>query len=106
MVNEVLQSARFEEVRRWRWKHGGHINVLGSSSVQSLLTQVAMQGGNLRLPCVVDSRVTLFSQSKGRSSSSAMKTGLEKTAAVSIAGGICTSMLFGPTRHNVSDDPT
>ena len=60
----------------------------------------------MRLVGLVDSRVTLQSTAKGRSSSRAIRAILERTAALLLAGHIYLSFSFAPTRLNVADDPT
>ena len=55
---------------------------------------------------IVDSRVTLGSTAKGRSSSVAISKLLRQGAAVQLAAGLYPRLGFGPTRFNVADDPT
>lgn len=55
---------------------------------------------------IADSRTSLGSVLKGRSASRAIQLALQLTNPLLLAGGIQITMLFGPTRLKVADDPT
>eukprot|EP00959_Pyramimonas_sp_CCMP1952_P024714 518767-Pyramimonas_sp.AAC.1 len=75
----------WEELRRWAWRSPGHINILESNVVVNLLEGLIRNGGDRRFAALIDSRVTLCSQAKGRSSSRALNRPLEKSCALQIA---------------------
>ncbi|CAK0829180.1 unnamed protein product [Prorocentrum cordatum] len=106
VINELLMSGSWEELRRWAWRSPGHINILESNAVVNLLEGLIRNGGDRRFAALIDSRVTLCSQAKGRSSSRALTRPLEKSCALQIAGSLYPSYSFAPSRLNVADDPT
>ncbi|CAK0892050.1 unnamed protein product [Prorocentrum cordatum] len=106
VINELLMSGSWEELRRWAWRSPGHINILESNVVVNLLEGLVRNGGDRRFAALIDSRVTLCSQAKGRSSSRALTRPLEKSCALQIAGSLYPSYSFAPSRLNVADDPT
>ena len=72
----------------------------------SLVDQLALEGGDQRVSCVVDSRVTLCAVSKGRSAARALVPLLERVGMTAIAAALYLGFLFSPTRFNAADDPT
>ena len=105
-VNELLVAGTWTEQRQWKWRRLGHINVLELESLASLLREDALAGDALRQAVILDSRVAMGATAKGRSPSKAVKAILERITATCIAAGSYPAVLFGPTRHNVADDPT
>ena len=106
LVNDVLLSSEWTTVQVWDWKHRSHINVYESESALAAYRHLALKGGDCRAAVITDSSVVLGSHAKGRSSSLRLMPSLRKAAATCVAGGIYAVQVFGPTRLNVSDDPT
>ena len=63
-------------------------------------------GDDSRFFHVVDSAVMLGSSTKGRSSSRTLDKALKQSASLQLVGGLCPSVVFGPTRLNTADDPS
>ena len=105
LVNEVVISSEWREDSCWKWSGKSHINILELASYFQAFKKAAKLGGG-RFSFLVDSAVTLFSTSKGRSSSRALAPLLRKIMAVAVAFGVYSSNHFCPTRLNIADDPT
>ena len=105
-VNEVLASSHRRPTSVWRWRKKKHINVLESEASYALYKQLALDGGERRFSVITDSSVVLGSHAKGRTSAKLLKPSLRKCGALIGAAGLYPGVLFGPTRLNVSDDPT
>ena len=67
--------------------------------------RAARRGGG-RIVGLADSRVTLCSRLKGRSSYRAIRASLLRLAPEVLAGGVYPAYLFTPSRLDPSDDPT
>ena len=106
LVNDLLVSKRWEEVRAWRWKERPHINILETSAIYQLLKDQAISRPNTRFSIAVDSHVALAATAKGRSPSRALQPALRRIAAVSLAGGLYPALHYAPTRINPADHPT
>ena len=78
---------------------GGGVRLATSESCNALLKHLVLQGGDQRLPLIVDSAVAMGAHRKGRSSARFLR-------ALACVGGLYPSTSFGPTRLSVSDDPT
>eukprot|EP00438_Fugacium_kawagutii_P033672 Skav204069 [mRNA] locus=scaffold3:515457:529911:- [translate_table: standard] len=106
LVNDILQSANWEEEKVWSWRSKAHINVLETSTVVSLLERKIAQQPCSRLNVLLDSAVAKGALAKGRSSSRCLLPVLRRSAACQLAGNLYPSQSFAPTRLNVADDPT
>ena len=106
LVNEVMKSSSWELVSSWPVKKNTHINLLEVEAVCKLCSKLAMQGGDVRAPIIVDSNVTKGSTSKGRSPSRAISSLLRRLGATQVCSGVSCVTPFSPTRLNTADDPT
>lgn len=106
LVNDVLATSRWKPLRAWRWKAKSHINVLESSTIVSLLKEVAWKEPDTRQVILSDSRVSIGCISKGRSPSFLLQRQCKMSGALQAAAGIYPSLCFAPTRLNTADDPT
>ena len=106
LVNEVMKSSSWELVSSWPVRKDTHINLLEVEAVCKLCSKLAMQGGDVRAPIIVDSNVTKGSTSKGRSPSRAISSLLRRLGATLVCSGVSCVTPFSPTRHNTADDPT
>eukprot|EP00438_Fugacium_kawagutii_P011937 Skav228683 [mRNA] locus=scaffold111:87828:94995:- [translate_table: standard] len=102
---ELSRCAKWTEGSSWKWTGKSHINILELAAYFQAFKDAAKKGGG-RVSFLVDSSVTLFCTSKGRSSSRALAPLLRKIMAIAIAFGVYGSNHYTPTRLNVSDDPT
>ena len=86
-------SLQFTEVLRFQWKRDGHINVLETSALLTLLKSIAGGGAfGQRVSVGLDSRVALCATAKGRSSAEALGPVTQRIAAVLIASAIQLSL--------------
>ena len=88
LVNEVMKSSSWELVSSWPVKKNTHINLLEVEAVCKLCSKLAMQGGDVRAPIIVDSNVTKGSTSKGRSPSRAISSLLRRLGATQVCSGV------------------
>ena len=105
-VNDVLAAGPWEVRGAWRWEKSRHINALETEAVVSLLRELVRSGGDSRPVCIVDSSCAKGALAKGRSSAKLLRPALRRAGALCVAGGLFPAYLFGPTRLNVSDDPS
>lgn len=106
LANDVAQSLDWQVVRSWPWKSQSHINLLEIAASIQVLELEAKAGGDVRYASLVDSQVALRSQSKGRSSSLALRHLLKRASSLSVAFGLYQAGRFCPTRLNGADHPT
>lgn len=106
LVNDVLATSQWRPLRAWRWKTKSHINVLESSTIVSLLKEIAWKEPDSRQVILSDSRVSIGCISKGRSPSFLLQRQCKMSGALQAAAGIYPSLCFAPTRLNTADDPT
>lgn len=100
---QLAESLPWVPFRKYRFKHGGHINVLESHARRSLLLNL--------VPCqrvVVfqDSMVTLGAGAKGRSSSRALNNVMQQEMAIQIAKDLYVGGAHAPTWALRADDPS
>ena len=105
-TNEALLSLDWEVGLVWRWQRERHINALETESAVSLLRSLAREGRDQRPVMILDSSCARGALAKGRSSAKLLRPSLRKAGALCVAGGLFPAYTFGPTRLNVSDDPT
>ena len=106
LADDVLLTSNWEVCSSWRWSAKKHINVFESEAALSFYKRLALEGGDRRCALISDSAVVVGSHRKGRSSARLLRSSLKRVGTTTIAGGLYTSLVFGPTRWNPSDDPT
>lgn len=106
VLNDMLQASGWEVEAEWNWSQPGHINVLESRSLIALYCSLILEGGNLRFPALLDSRVAKGAHAKGRSSARVLRPSLLRGCAYTLAGNLHPSLGFAPTRLNTADAPT
>ncbi|CAE7353024.1 unnamed protein product, partial [Symbiodinium microadriaticum] len=106
LADDVLLTSNWEVCSSWRWPAKKHINVFESDAALSFYKRLALEGGDRRCALISDSAVVVGSHRKGRSSARLLRASLKRVGTTTIAGGLYTSLVFGPTRWNPSDDPT
>ena len=105
-VNDLLLSGAWRTEAVWRWSKPRHINALETEAAVSALRCLARGGKDQRVVMILDSACARGALAKGRSSARLLQPSLRRAAAICVAGGLYPAFLFGPTRLNVSDDPT
>ena len=106
VLNELLLSSDWSVRAAWHWRKPEHINMLEGRAFLEWLQSLCRGRQGSRAFALVDSRVTLGSTAKGRSSSDGLTMLLRQGAALQLAGGLYPRAGFAPTRLNVADDPT
>ena len=104
-MNELTERSPWHTVWQHLWKRPAHINLLEGAVSEVWEERAARRGGG-RIVGLADSRVTLCSRLKGRSSSRAIRASLLRRAPVVLAGGVHPAYLLTPSRLNPSDDPS
>ena len=105
-VNEALLASGWTTECSWRWEKLKHINALETDAAVTNLRQLAREGKDTRSVHILDSSCARGALTKGRSSARLLRPSLRKAAAICVAGGLFPAFVYGPTRLNVSDDPT
>lgn len=91
---------------RYKFKKKGHINVLECRVHKTWLKHCARKYPNSRVLALLDSRVTLGSTSKGRSSSKAICRVLQGSLGYILGGGLYPGGLHICSAKNRSDGPS
>lgn len=105
-VEEIADSLPFRELMRYKFKKKGHINVLECRVHKTWLKHCARKYPNSRVLALLDSRVTLGSTSKGRSSSKAICRVLQGSLGYILGGGLYPGGLHICSAKNRSDGPS
>ena len=105
-VEELADSLPFKELCRYKFRKGGHINVLECRVHKTWLKHCAKHYPNSRILALLDSRVTLGATSKGRSSSKALCRVLQGSLGYIIGGGLYPGGLHICSAKNRSDGPS
>ena len=87
-ISELCESLPFRELYRFTFRKPGHINVLECRVVKSWLKMCAKRYPDSRLVALIDSRVALGANAKGRSSSYAISRVLKTSLPYLIGGGL------------------
>lgn len=105
-IDELSDTLEWRTERVWAWKAPAHINLLERRVVGSFLKERVRRGDRGRLSVCVDSRVTMLSAVKGRSSSAALNGQWRRVLPLLIGGGLYPAFHFVPSRKNRADGPT
>lgn len=105
-VEELADSLPFKELCRYKFRKGGHINVLECRVHKTWLKHCARRYPNSRVLALLDSRVTLGATSKGRSSSTALCRVLQGSLGYILGGGLYPGGLHICSAKNRSDGPS
>ena len=105
-VQSLLRGMTWQTQRIMRWKRSAHINLLEGASERLLLKDLSRRRMSGRLNVVEDSRVTILSGAKGRSSSDGVRCQLSLSLPWHLSGGFFVGRHYGPTRLMPADHPT
>ena len=105
-VADLCETLQYKELIRYRFKKGGHINVLECRVYKSWLKHCAKRWGNHRLLWLLDSRVTMGAAAKGRSSSKALSRVLRSSLGCVLGGGLYPGCLHVRSSWNRADGPS
>eukprot|EP00438_Fugacium_kawagutii_P004405 Skav208533 [mRNA] locus=scaffold3037:172332:179238:+ [translate_table: standard] len=106
LINDILRASARTVRRSWFWRSRAHINVLETSTVTSLLGDLASEAPSTRPVVLLDSSVARGALAKGRSSSTSLQPVLQRAAAFQLAGNLYPAYGHAPTKLNVADDPS
>ena len=95
-VEEICESLPFQELFRYRFKKGGHINCLECRVYKSWLKHCAKKHPHSRIVSFLDSRVTMGAAAKGRSSSKALSRILRTSLGYIIGDPLGTGQMAPP----------
>lgn len=105
-IEELSDCLPFKELCRYKFRKGGHINVLECRVHKTWLKHCAKRYPNSRILALLDSRVTLGATSKGRSSSKALCRVLQGSLGYILGGGLYPGGLHICSAKNRSDGPS
>ena len=105
-VEEICESLQFQELFRYRFKKGGHINCLECRVYKSWLKHCAKKHPHSRIVSFLDSRVTMGAAAKGRSSSKALSRILRTSLGYIIGGCLYPGSLHCRSAWNRADGPS
>jgi hypothetical protein len=103
-----LKQGDFRTVLSLRAKHVAHISVLEAEAYVLWLKWLlrARNRHSKRVVCLNDSKSTLGSMAKGRTSAPGLRRAVRQAAALTMAGDLLVRLLYVPTEHNPADAPS
>lgn len=105
-IGELVDSLNFREKIRYKFKKGGHINVLECRVFKTWIKQCAKQYPKHRILGLLDSRVTLGATAKGRSSSESITRVLQGSLGYILGGCLYPGGLHVCSSKNRGDGPS
>ena len=105
-VNAVSRAGGWTVLDEWTWDKGGHINILEMKTERRLIMALCRAGITGRVNCLQDSRVTILSGAKGRSSSRAVRAQLCLSMPYHIGGNLYVGRHYVPSKLMTADDPS
>ena len=103
-MGQLGRSLRWQKLLQYEFKRPNHINVNENLSYRSLLKHVAKTHPHSRFCAMLDSRVTIGCNAKGRSSSKQLNFYLGSAVPYLIGGDIYPFLIHLGTGDNASDD--
>ena len=91
---------------QYKFKRVNHINVNEELSYRSLIKHVAKTSPSCRFGVMLDSRVVIGCNSKGRSSSAKLNYYLSTCLPYILGGNLCPAHFHVGTSDNAADDPS
>ena len=105
-IADLSLTLQWKVLLQYRFKRVNHINVNEELSFRSLLKHLAKTEPNSRFGALLDSRVTIGCNSKGRSSSQKLNFYLSTVLPHILGAGLYPSLFHVGTDDNVADDPS
>lgn len=103
-VGQLGRSLRWQKLLQYEFKRPNHINVNENLSYRSLLKHAAKTYPHSRFCAMLDSRVTIGCNAKGRSSSKQLNFYLASAVPYIIGGDLYPFLIHLGTHDNASDD--
>eukprot|EP00438_Fugacium_kawagutii_P021739 Skav206696 [mRNA] locus=scaffold99:17529:21803:+ [translate_table: standard] len=105
-ISEICNSLSFKLLFRYQFKRRGHINVNETRVYKSWMKAMAKTNPDSRFVGLLDSRVTIGSAAKGRSSSYSISRILQGSLAYVLGSGLYPGCLHCYSGDNRSDGPS
>eukprot|EP00438_Fugacium_kawagutii_P009652 Skav215001 [mRNA] locus=scaffold508:1001281:1007076:- [translate_table: standard] len=105
-ISELADSLPFRALFKYKFRRLAHINILESQVYSSWIKHCAKSHPNSRLVGLLDSRVTLGSAAKGRSSSFSISRVLKQTIPYQIGSNLYPGGLHVYSAKNRADAPS
>ena len=105
-IGELCDSLSFRELFRFRFKKPGHINVNEARTYKSWIKSLAKSHPDSRAVGLLDSRVTIGSAAKGRSSSYSISRVHLGALAYVLGAGLFPGLLHCSSKQNRADGPS
>ena len=105
-IGELCESLDFKELFRFRFKRPGHINVNETRTYKSWIKSLAKSDPDSRVVGLLDSRVTIGSAAKGRSSSYSISRIHQGGLPYVLGSGLFPGLLHCTSGSNRADGPS
>ena len=105
-VGDLGTCLQWKTLLQYRFKKVNHINVNEELSYRSLLKHLAKTAQGSRFGVLLDSRVTIGCNAKGRSSSTTLNYYLSTSLPYILGGGLYPYLFHVGTHDNCADDPS
>ena len=104
--NAVCRSKNWRVLDRWHWKRSGHINVLEAGAERRLVRHLCKRRQTGRINVLEDSRVTILSGAKDRSSARALRGQMCLSVPYQIGGNLYLGRHWCPSKLMPADYPS
>ena len=105
-VGDLGQCLKWKKLLQYRFRKVNHINVNEQLSYRSFIKRVAKTSPSRKFAVLLDSRVVIGCNSKGRSSSASLNYHLSTTLPYIVGGNLYPAHIHVNTHDNASDDPS
>ena len=105
-VGDLGQCLRWQKLLQYRFCKVNHINVNEQLSYRSLIKHLAKTSPSSKFVALLDSRVVIGCNSKGRSSSTSLNYHMSTTLPYLVGGNLYPAHIHVGTHDNASDDPS
>ena len=105
-IADLGHCLHWKTIIQYRFRQLNHINVNEELSYRSLVKNLAKTNANSRFGVLLDSRVTIGCNAKGRSSSATMNHYMCSCLPCVLGGNLYPALFHVGTHDNVADDPS
>ena len=103
---ELATSLDYKLCFQYRFSRSSHINLLEERALKTLCKRLSRCSADSRLLVLLDSKVCIGANAKGRSSSPALNHLLSGTLPYVLGGNLYLHLLHVPSAANSADDPS
>ena len=104
--NGASRGPGWSTLMQWTWQRESHINILEAAAERRLVRHLCREKVVGRVNVLEDSRVTILSGAKGRSSSRALKAQLGLSMPYQVGGGLYLGRHYTPSALMTADAPS